>query len=352
MFSSQINAENYKNIGIVYRYITNNISCRLFIRINGNNEPHYFRNLREDITAYTEENTGIIPGLDGQTQIQIIFETPTTQGDCRIDRISVYGTDIIQNDTDFPTEIPTNNPSRHPTNTPIVMPSVSNEVPTDSPTMYPTNISNSYPSNMPSYSPNYSTTNPTYAPNIYPSYVPTNIPSQLTNNPTIYPSIILTTHSSINTTLQVKMEPTVTVFVIRMPSIFLIITIIGFVIFICGSILTAIHVYIKCFRSHKHRASLAEAMDDNNKTIPSESVPNINNSYPVKLQYVNTSTNKHKIPSQPKINNDTNNGEQNEKKHNDSDIENSEINSMNEGITTFDIDVPKLTTDGNNENDV
>ena len=352
LVSHEIDGSNYKNIGILYRYYTPTTrQCSIFVTINGNSYS-YIHNLNDDITTFTNEDTGIIAGLDGQRTIHIVFETPNNQGDCQIDNISVYGIDTTQNIiTDYPTEIPTNmpvlipniiEPSYSPTNTP-------SNGPTDSPNYSPTNTPNHSPTNTPYYS----ATNTTNGPSIIPTNTPTYLTNTITMYPSVIPSIIDTIYSPINTTIHSPIiEPTVSIFIIGIPPLLLTLIIIGFVIFICGSILTAIHVYIKCFRKHRNTESLAASIDDNNKTRPSESVPNINDSYPVKLQHVNTSINKHKMPSQPKINNTTHNGEQNNKNATDLDIENSEINSMNEGITALDIDLPKMTTDGNDQNDV
>ena len=64
----------------------------------------------------------------------------------------------------------------------------------------------------------------------------------------------------------------------------------------CNNSVYYVYIYIKCFRKHKDTDALAAAIEDNNKIIPHTiSIPNINQHYPTKLQYLNT----HKIPAQP-----------------------------------------------------
>ena len=286
--SSIINGINYKNIGLSYHYV-NNYPCQIILYSEFSILMH---DLLEDGIKHSID-TGIIPDFETTDQMRIVIRAQETQGNCTIDSIRLYGTFITPFPTNVPTEIPTHVPTELPTNIPTKIPSIN-------PTDYHTN----------------------HARTKYPSMVPTNIPS-------LIPSEIPSINPSLDTPI-----------VMELTSMIWIAITIGLIVFICGTILSAIHVYIKCYRNNKSSESLAEAIDDNNKTIPSE----------VKIPNIHTDINNYQTPSQPKLNNTTNNGERNIN-DNDLDIENSEINSMKEGITTFDIDIPKLTTHENNEND-
>ena len=203
-----INATNYKNIGVLYHY-TNYDQCTVIIMYDDDQWP-FTQYLLEDGINHSVD-TGIIPELQGSSNIQIFVGTARSQSDCTVDSFRVYGTLMESNVTKYPTNTPSNAPviihtiltenpttlpsyllTHYPTTPPSLNPSV---IPTINPSIYPTNIPSDLPTIIRTILTEKPTNIPTNNPTTLPSYLPTDYP---TNLPSLFPSVSPSINPSIN----------------------------------------------------------------------------------------------------------------------------------------------------------
>ena len=208
--------------------------------------------------------------------------------------------------TKYPTEIPTDSPTLLPSDTPTLIPTKSTILPSKNPTDIPTDIPSILPTNDPSMTPTYDPTmeptiNPTSSPSFSPSFDPIR---DVRHNPAINSFVLVTVPVMIST-----------------------------ILLICIILLYCFFQYYR--RSKKQELSLATKI--HRKPIPSGSAVTNN---PVILKYSRTSSIKKdpKIPQIPQLNDtiEMNNGEQNNNNDIDSDIEMSDVNTLQEGMSILD----------------